>query len=681
MSTDNLLLLTQMQQMWPGMAAGAASAPLTDAGGSPAEFLQTLLQRMQAAAVPATEAIASAQAGQASSAQVAVPAPGSVSVETLVERLKTLIDQWGKAPAASGDGPALAETGQGQGAGGKTLPVETHAVGDKAGLAAGQTDASDTPAGLPLAAGAEQWLQDLIQRVMPQPQVAEIAPEAKAGAEAAAEPVMAPAAANRAVAELVQMLRAVGLPVDEALAAPPDTADAPAATGQSAPIASDVGRPSAPNSASVAQGTAGVAARLDDKGAPVSAERSGAPSAKAVPDLLPARTSIAAEPKPAGKTRVREDDGVIAASPVPSEGGRLTAATTEGAPAARPEAAPVSVPATAAAGSNSEPVTVTVLQSGSQPAAESDRRGAPEPTVKSDPVAVSDPVIAQWLRSMPEAAAENDPPAGSEPPPESVVRTGYVPLAAVAPRAAATPRQPKPVSGDAKSLSGLERLANRTAADADPLVAQMAQAPAAAREEAVVSATEQTLTPEAATVRAGLAGEPVVAAGAKPVVIAQDKVQGEIQAPVQHPKWAQELGERVNWVARLKSGIQTAEIKLNPAHLGPLEVRVNLNQDQASIQFVSHHAAVREAIESAVPKLREMLGEQNLNLVDVNVSQQSFSGDQRQPATAQFDFGRNSQGGGAAASASGFTQGDGEVTGETVQRQNRTDGGSLSLYA
>jgi flagellar hook-length control protein FliK len=86
------------------------------------------------------------------------------------------------------------------------------------------------------------------------------------------------------------------------------------------------------------------------------------------------------------------------------------------------------------------------------------------------------------------------------------------------------------------------------------------------------------------------------------------------------PAWQRELGERIQWMTH--KSLQAAELRVNPPHLGALEIRVFLSQDQASIQFSSQHAAVREAIESAIPKLREMLGAQHIHLADVNVSQQ-----------------------------------------------------------
>ncbi|MEN8259097.1 MAG: flagellar hook-length control protein FliK [Pseudomonadota bacterium] len=101
-----------------------------------------------------------------------------------------------------------------------------------------------------------------------------------------------------------------------------------------------------------------------------------------------------------------------------------------------------------------------------------------------------------------------------------------------------------------------------------------------------------------------------------------------LERPLGHADWNQDLGDRVLWMAG--RSMQEADLRLNPPSLGPVEVRISMNQDQASITFSSQHAVVREAIEAAIPKLRDMFGSQQLNLVDVNVSQQSFSDHQRQ---------------------------------------------------
>lgn len=109
-----------------------------------------------------------------------------------------------------------------------------------------------------------------------------------------------------------------------------------------------------------------------------------------------------------------------------------------------------------------------------------------------------------------------------------------------------------------------------------------------------------------------------------------------VNVPVHDQTWGQAIGERLQWM--VKQDMKQAEIKLNPRHLGPIEVKISMNNDQATVSFAAHHVVTRDALENAVPRLREMFGDNGLNLLDVNVSHHSDSreqqansgGDQRQ---------------------------------------------------
>lgn len=94
-----------------------------------------------------------------------------------------------------------------------------------------------------------------------------------------------------------------------------------------------------------------------------------------------------------------------------------------------------------------------------------------------------------------------------------------------------------------------------------------------------------------------------------------------VNVPVNNQAWGQAIGERLQWM--VKQEMQEAEIRLNPRHLGPIEVKISMNQDQATVTFAAHHVMTRDALETAVPRLREMFGDSGLNLVDVNVSHNS----------------------------------------------------------
>lgn len=95
----------------------------------------------------------------------------------------------------------------------------------------------------------------------------------------------------------------------------------------------------------------------------------------------------------------------------------------------------------------------------------------------------------------------------------------------------------------------------------------------------------------------------------------------QIATPLHHPAWPDELGQKVSWIATQQN--QSAELHLNPPQLGPLDITLKMNGDQASALFSSPHAAVREALENALPRLREILADNGITLGQAMVSDQS----------------------------------------------------------
>jgi flagellar hook-length control protein FliK len=93
--------------------------------------------------------------------------------------------------------------------------------------------------------------------------------------------------------------------------------------------------------------------------------------------------------------------------------------------------------------------------------------------------------------------------------------------------------------------------------------------------------------------------------------------------PMQQAGWSEAVVDRVMWLS--SQNLQSAEIRLDPAELGRMEVRISLSQEQAQVTFASPHAGVREALEGQMHRLRELFTQQGMNLLDVNVSDQSSS--------------------------------------------------------
>ena len=99
-------------------------------------------------------------------------------------------------------------------------------------------------------------------------------------------------------------------------------------------------------------------------------------------------------------------------------------------------------------------------------------------------------------------------------------------------------------------------------------------------------------------------------------------VQPEVRVPVgQQPQWSQAVGEKVLWMAA--QNLSSAELRLDPPDLGPMQVKVSVHNDQISVNFTSAQASVREALDQGSARLREMFESEGLDLVNVDVSDQS----------------------------------------------------------
>ena len=78
---------------------------------------------------------------------------------------------------------------------------------------------------------------------------------------------------------------------------------------------------------------------------------------------------------------------------------------------------------------------------------------------------------------------------------------------------------------------------------------------------------------------------------------------------------------RVEWLKDMN--IEQADLKLHPAELGMLEIHVSTADDATTVSFVTHNANARELIEDSMPKLRELLASQGMQLGESQVSQHS----------------------------------------------------------
>ncbi|WP_460117485.1 flagellar hook-length control protein FliK [Pseudomonas sp. H3_G09] len=111
--------------------------------------------------------------------------------------------------------------------------------------------------------------------------------------------------------------------------------------------------------------------------------------------------------------------------------------------------------------------------------------------------------------------------------------------------------------------------------------------------------------------------------------------------------WTEEVVNRVMYLSSVN--LKAADIQLQPAELGRLDIRVNMVPDQQTqVTFMSAHPSVREALDSQMHRLRDMFNQQGMGQVDVNVADQNrgWQGQQGQEQAQQGQSGRTSAAGG-----------------------------------
>ncbi len=104
-----------------------------------------------------------------------------------------------------------------------------------------------------------------------------------------------------------------------------------------------------------------------------------------------------------------------------------------------------------------------------------------------------------------------------------------------------------------------------------------------------------------------------------------------------------ELAKQITWAKN--NNANHVRIALSPEHLGALEISIDQDRDGLNIQFTTQNALAKDAIETFMPRLKDMLEQQGLNLQNANVSQQSSGGhaDGYDQATEQYSVENDQQ--------------------------------------
>jgi flagellar hook-length control protein FliK len=189
--------------------------------------------------------------------------------------------------------------------------------------------------------------------------------------------------------------------------------------------------------------------------------------------------------------------------------------------------------------------------------------------------------------------------------------------------------QPATTAADSKGAAAIQQPQALPVADAGRRAEFRAPEPVQANVDLQVhSASAQPLSGPVQQLSAGLAQTMASSAA------------DHIPARVGTTAWENQVGQKIVWMVAGEE--QSASLTLNPPDLGPMQVVLSVTNDQASVAFTAAQPEVRQALEDALPKLREMMGESGISLGSASVN----AGSPQQQAFAGADGGQGSREGG-----------------------------------
>ncbi|HCE1988105.1 flagellar hook-length control protein FliK [Vibrio parahaemolyticus] len=144
----------------------------------------------------------------------------------------------------------------------------------------------------------------------------------------------------------------------------------------------------------------------------------------------------------------------------------------------------------------------------------------------------------------------------------------------------------------------------------------------------------------------GLAGQLQAAAGQQGVTAQQQtrtEAAQQAQLPLQLTKELanEQVAEKVQMM--MSKNLKNLDIRLDPPELGRMQIRMTMNNDLANVHFTVTNPQARDIIEQTLPRLREMLAQQGMQLADSSVQQQS-SGQQQSGYAAAEQNGQGTSG-------------------------------------
>lgn len=241
--------------------------------------------------------------------------------------------------------------------------------------------------------------------------------------------------------------------------------------------------------------------------------------------------------------------------------------------------------------------------------------GTPPPATAASPPTPAAPVTPQL------AAAAGNTPATALPVQPGVQASPLLAGGTIAIATASADATPPAAAIDPKQTAALSvqmaGVAATLVADQRPVRVDGAAAP-------IADAT--TLAPVV-----NLATSPAVATAA-PLLTAPVPLMQPANAGA---GYGDELGTSIVWLAEQRIG--HAQLRVTPDHLGPIEVRLQLDGARVHAEFYSAQADVRHALEASLPRLRDLLGQHGLQLGQADVGQRQHNGRHAPPMAGQAD--------------------------------------------
>lgn len=145
-----------------------------------------------------------------------------------------------------------------------------------------------------------------------------------------------------------------------------------------------------------------------------------------------------------------------------------------------------------------------------------------------------------------------------------------------------------------------------------------------------------------------------------------------VDVPVGHAEWGDKVVGKLSWLTARNMSV--AEIHLTPPDMGPMEVKVRVHHDQATITVHSANPVVRDQLEMNSHRLRDMLSDQGLSLAQFDVSDQAG---QQAGGEASADGDRD----GSSAPGGGLLDGEAVDSEQSIGALDLSWKGEVDIFA